>query len=583
MPRIAIINNDKCKPKKCNKECKKGCPVNKTGKICIEIEKVATISEDLCIGCNRCVKVCPFGAVQIVNLPEELPRNIIHRFGENGFRLYKVPTLQHNKVHGILGCNGIGKSTIIRILSNQLTPNFEKHGTVAYEKDILLEFKKTPLLHRYFKDLYDRKLRVAVKHQRLDTLKGTVSDILKDASNELIDKLTLNHLLNSTFNTLSGGEQQRVSCCLTASQKADVYIFDEPTNYLDVKQRLVVSDVIRSLASPNIYVVVVDHDISVLDYVSDVISIVYGQPGAYGVVSMPYGTGDAINMYFDGYIPGENMRFRPESFTYKKKLELGLDEDALVTVARNLHYEGGTVSNGDNFTLEIQGGTYPSLSSVTLIMGENGCGKTTLLKKLAADFGSSVSFKPQYPTLTNSGSVDMFLGRHCRRDSSFISDVIKPLGINMFKDKLVSELSGGEEQRLAIVYCLSKDTDIYVLDEPSASLDIEQRVNLVKVIRRFIAHNKKIAFVVEHDISVVISLAQDLNSQVIVIEKQPSHEDVRISRAYPPYDIDTGMNRFLSILDVTFRKSERYNRHRINKRGSQRDIEQKGKKLFFCS
>jgi MinD superfamily P-loop ATPase len=60
LTRIAIVNADKCKPKRCRQECKKSCPVVRMGKLCIEVtpnDKIASISEELCIGCGICVKV----------------------------------------------------------------------------------------------------------------------------------------------------------------------------------------------------------------------------------------------------------------------------------------------------------------------------------------------------------------------------------------------------------------------------------------------------------------------------------------------------------------------------------------------
>jgi len=109
---------------------------------------------------------------------------------------------------------------------------------------------------------------------------------------------------------------QRFVIAMTALQKADVYMFDEPSSYLDVKQRLKASRLIRSLLTPENYVIVVEHDLAVLDYLSDFICVLYGKPGAYGVVTMPFSVREGINMFLGGYIPAENMRFREEELSF---------------------------------------------------------------------------------------------------------------------------------------------------------------------------------------------------------------------------------------------------------------------------
>ena len=92
LTRVAIVNSDRCKPKKCRQECKKSCPVVKIGKLCIEVkstDKVAFLSETLCIGCGICVKKCPFEAIQIINLPKNLEKETTHRYGPNTFKLHR--------------------------------------------------------------------------------------------------------------------------------------------------------------------------------------------------------------------------------------------------------------------------------------------------------------------------------------------------------------------------------------------------------------------------------------------------------------------------------------------------------------
>ncbi len=109
---------------------------------------------------------------------------------------------------------------------------------------------------------------------------------------------------------LSGGELQRFALLLVLIQKADIFIFDEPTSYLDVKQRIKISKLIRSIQTHDNYIILVEHDLSILDYTSDFICCLYGEPAAYGVVTAPYGVREGINVFLDGYVPTENMRFR---------------------------------------------------------------------------------------------------------------------------------------------------------------------------------------------------------------------------------------------------------------------------------
>lgn len=116
---------------------------------------------------------------------------------------------------------------------------------------------------------------------------------------------------------LSGGELQRFAIAVVAAQEADVWMFDEPSSYLDVKQRLKAARVIRSLLEPSTYVIVVEHDLSVLDYLSDFICCLYGKPGGYGVVTLPFNVRDGINIFLAGFVPTENLRFREEALTFK--------------------------------------------------------------------------------------------------------------------------------------------------------------------------------------------------------------------------------------------------------------------------
>ena len=146
--RIAIVNPDKCKPKKCSLECSKACPVNKTGKMCIDVNKTAKIcfiSEAMCIGCGLCVKRCPFIAIQIINLPKGLENQVTHRYGANSFKLHRLPVPRSGEVLGLVGTNGIGKSTALRILSGNMKPNLGNFEDPPDWKEILKFFRGNEL------------------------------------------------------------------------------------------------------------------------------------------------------------------------------------------------------------------------------------------------------------------------------------------------------------------------------------------------------------------------------------------------------------------------------------------------------
>ena len=127
----------------------------------------------------------------------------------------------------------------------------------------------------------------------------------------------LTNVMDRNVEHLSGGELQRFAIAVVAAQKADVWMFDEPSSYLDVKQRLKAARVIRSLLEPKTYVIVVEHDLSVLDYLSDFICCLYGKPGGYGVVTLPFNVRDGINIFLAGFVPTENLRFREEALSFK--------------------------------------------------------------------------------------------------------------------------------------------------------------------------------------------------------------------------------------------------------------------------
>ena len=325
---IVIVNADKCKPRKCRQECRKTCPINKAGKLCIEVvptSKICSIAEDLCIGCGLCVKKCPFEAIKIINLPKDLSKDTTHRYGPNSFRLHRLPTPRAGQVLGLLGTNGIGKTTTLQILANKLKPNLGNFKR-APEWSAILKYFRGSELQNYFTKLLEEDLKSAIKPQYVDMIpnyiKGKLRDIIaqkdeRNSAEKLTVDLDLDGLLERDIKQLSGGELQRLAIMVVAMKKVSIYMFDEPTSYLDIKQRLRASSVIRGIITSDNYVVVVEHALSILDYLSDYICCLYGEPTAYGVVTMPFSVREGINIFLAGFVPTENMRFRDVEMTFK--------------------------------------------------------------------------------------------------------------------------------------------------------------------------------------------------------------------------------------------------------------------------
>ncbi|KAL9973783.1 hypothetical protein ACROYT_G020285 [Oculina patagonica] len=592
LTRIAIVSADKCKPKRCRQECKKSCPVNRMGKLCIEVtpeDKIASISETLCIGCGICAKKCPFEAITIINLPSNLEKETTHRYNANSFKLHRLPIPRPGEVLGLVGTNGIGKSTALKILAGKQKPNLGRFDNPPDWQEILLHFRGSEL-QNYFTKILEDDLKAIIKPQYVDQIpkavKGSVQSILDrktemDNQEHICAQLDLTTVMDRNVDELSGGELQRFACAVVCIQKADVYMFDEPSSYLDVKQRLKCALTIRSLLSDDRYIIVVEHDLSVLDYLSDYICCLYGAPGCYGVVTMPFSVREGINIFLDGFVPTENLRFRETSLVFKVAETADKEEE----VKRMRRYKYPSMQKQlKEFHLSIDGGEF-SDSEIIVMLGENGTGKTTFIRmlagKLAPDSNEqvpmmNVSYKPQKISPKSKNTVRMLLHEKIRDayvHPQFISDVIKPLQIEQIMDQEVQNLSGGELQRVALTICLGKPADVYLIDEPSAYLDSEQRLVAAKVIKRFILHAKKTGFVVEHDFIMATYLAD----RVVVFEGEPSVKTL----ANTPQTLLTGMNKFLQSLEITFRRDPSNFRPRINKMNSVKDTDQKRSGNYF--
>ena len=588
--RVAVLDKDLCQPRKCGLECIKYCPVNKSGADCIilnEETKKAQIDENICNGCGICVKVCPFDAITIVNLATEIGTDKIHQYGINSFRLYKLPTPKKGEVVGLLGRNGMGKSTVVNILSGNVKPNLGNYEQPP-DWDEILKFYSGTELKSHFELIKENQIKSSIKpqqvHHIVNAFDGTGKELLekydeRGVSRDLVKKLSLENSLEQNLKELSGGELQRLAVTVTASKDADFYFFDEPSSYNDVFQRAGVARVIHSLAEMGKSVMVVEHDMTLLDYLSDYIEVLYGVPAAYGIVSGIMSTKVGINVFLDGYLPNENVRFRDKKFTF----EASTSQDEFQQGESIISYTK-LVKKYPSFSVTIEPGSVGK-GELVGIMGANALGKTTLMKMIAGvekpDVGTidkklKIAYKPQY--LSNDTDVEVIsvldkANQGPIEGSIEEEQIVAPLKIKKLYNKSIKNLSGGELQKVSVASCLLQKVDLYALDEPSAFLDVEDRIAVGKFLQKFVRSFGKSAIIIDHD----MQLMDLVSDSMIIFEGTPSIE----GNASSPMSKSEAMNQFLKSLEITFRRDEKSLRPRVNKEESRLDKEQKSSSNYY--
>ena len=589
--RIAIVDKKYCKHEKCQEECVHVCPINRAGDKCVYIGEddktgrpLAVIDEGLCTGCGLCVKKCPFEAIMIVNTPEALKEEPIHRFGQNGFTLFRLP-FPSNGVVGLLGPNGVGKTTALRILSGEIAPNRggEKFVELA---ELVTSFRGTEL-QEYLERLESGKLKAVVKPQMVDILigvAGTVNDLLekfneRGKKEEIIERLSLGTVLDRELKNLSGGELQRVAIAVAISRDADIYYIDEPSSYLDVFQRLKVANLLRELSQEK-EVMVVEHDLATLDLLADRIHIFYGVAGAYGIVTKNYSTRAGINTFLEGYIKEDNVMVRKESLDFNK-----IRKDMEVSPIKVIEWGEMKVDLG-GFSLDVKEGSLRKGETLG-IFGANALGKTTFAKILTGEIKSGdgigevsgkvsgdvrISYKPQYISSRNEKVIDYLQKEIDIGWNDFVNEILTPLGIGRLMEAELKNLSGGELQRVEIAKCLGKDAEIYLLDEPSAYLDVEQRIIASKLIRKITERREASSMIIDHDL-LFLSYISD---RALVFTGESG-----VSGKAEQTGLQNGFNRFLKEVGITFRIDPQTKRPRANKPDSQKDKEQRKNNVWF--
>tara|TARA_Y100000310_G_scaffold89923_1_gene87170 strand:+ start:118014 stop:119771 length:1758 start_codon:yes stop_codon:yes gene_type:complete len=580
--RIAIIDREKCHPQECgNYLCAKLCPVNRAGADCIypgEDDGKARIDELLCSGCQICPGRCPFNAITIINLPTKLNKDPVHRYGENMFELYSLPSPIFGKVTGILGKNGIGKSTAMKIMANMLKPNLGKWDRPADFKDVINYFKGTEL-QKFLTHLQNDQVKLSYKPQQVDLIpkqfKGSAKELLTRINpeiNKVVKELNITNFLETDITKISGGELQKVAIAAAVLKDANLFLFDEPSSYLDIKQRINMSQFVRSLSGEDTANIVIEHDLIILDYMTDLLNIMYGTEGVFGVVSGVKSSREGINAFLDGFLKEENVRFRDKAIKFESV------QDTSTAIPVPLITWDNVQTKLDNFCLKANRGTI-NKGEIIGILGENGIGKTSFIKILAGiikpDQGElssevKVSYKPQYLDTDSELTVIEFLTEAI---AHYDNQLIKPLNLAALYNQKLSELSGGQLQRVVIAKCLSQDAELFLLDEPSAYLDVEQRLLISKIIKNIATEREIAILVVDHD----LMFMDYLSDKIIVFTGIPAREGILEG----PFELKEGMNKFMKSLDVTLRRDVSSHRPRINKPGSVKDREQRSVNQFY--
>ncbi|MDA3856470.1 MAG: ribosome biogenesis/translation initiation ATPase RLI [Candidatus Woesearchaeota archaeon] len=579
MVRLAIVEKEKCKPDLCGWLCEKKCPVNMTDSNCIYEGPTgkAAIDEILCTGCGICPKICPFHALTIINLPSALDKPPINQYGKNGFRIFDLPIIQEDSITGIIGRNGIGKSTVINTLANTIKANFgDIENLIENDEDYFKKLKtifKGTVLQNYFEKLEKKEIKVAYKPQQIISIpqmfKGEVRTLFKKITKneklieEIATRLNIIKILDRDISVLSGGELQRVAIeAALLKEGANFFVFDEITNYLDIYERLNSSRLIKESVEGKT-ALLVEHDLVVLDYLVDYIHIMYGQPSAYGTLTGIKSAKAGINSYLEGFSKEENVRFRDKPITFEKESVTESKRIDLLAAWEKNKVEVGT------FKLNVESGDIKK-GEVMGIIGRNALGKSTFVKNLVDNgLGDEIviSYKPQLIPLNNNLVSEELCQFPNYTDTFYQVYVLEPLSIEPLIEKKISSLSGGELQRYAIARCLIEDANLYLLDEPTAFLDIEDRLKIAKMIKNFISLKTKSAFIIDHD----LVFMDYLSDKLIVFQGDPSIQ----GNALTPLSMRDGMNLFLKDLNLTFRRDDANKRPRVNKSGSVKDQEQK--------
>lgn len=582
-----VIDQEKIEPDLARETVINYDPLNRSGKeggfYIDENEELHIEEEDVMEAHKMAINKYPYeGAIKMIKLPTEEGEKV-HQFHENSFRLYGLPAPDKGSVVGIIGENGTGKSVALKILAGDIQPNLGNWEDPPKWQRIHEKYRGTDL-QNHFEELSQGEVKAAFKPQKIEDIpkayEGKVRKLLEGVAErkkveEVADQLDIEKLLDRDIDHLSGGELQRVAIASTILKEADVYMIDEPSSFLDVKQRLKAGREIRKLSQEK-PVMTVEHDLATLDLISDRINIFFGEPASYGMVSNALSSKEGVNRYLEGYLPSDNIRIRTDEIKFERSKRSQVENKPVVA-----EFGGMKKDFGENeFKLETSAGKIHE-EEILAIFGENGLGKTVFAKILAGaikpekgkSLDISISYKPQYLEAEEK-TVEEAIRQVANPESQkFETRIAEPLKLEQLYEHELKDLSGGELQRVGIAICLAKDAEIYLLDEPSAYLDVESRVELGKTLKRFARKTEKPLLVIDHDLLLLDYIAD----RGIVFKGKPGKK----GNSTEPKIIDEAMNEFLKEVEITFRKDPDSGRPRANKPGSQKDQEQRKRGEYY--
>jgi ATP-binding cassette subfamily E protein 1 len=281
----------------------------------------------------------------------------------------------------------------------------------------------------------------------------------------------------------------------------------------------------------------------------------------------------------EGYLPTENVRFREKAFRFEATSPV---DDMILDfpVASYSHLTKAFTS----FKLKVDPGQIRK-AEIVGIVGGNALGKTTFMKILAGidnpdsgtiDSNVKISYKPQYLNQDYDGDVQSLLYsvyQDVLGGSLIEEQILNPMSIKKLYERKISNLSGGELQKVAIAATLIRKADIYALDEPSAFLDAEDRIVLAKFLQRFVRSQGTSAVIIDHDIQLIDLIADSL----IIFEGEPGVH----GSATVPMLKEAGMNKLLEGLSITYRRDETTGRPRVNKESGRLDRSQKASGDYY--